>query len=211
MESPEGQVTQIRKLLDLAARGEHRAYDDIIALASERLLKLTRKMLRGYSQLQRWEQTDDVFQNAAMRLHKSLKKLRPDSPRAFFGLATLEIRRTLIDLCRHHFGPEGAARKHQSDIKDRFSHNDRGLLQNKPDEHDDESLEAWSRFHEAVERLPEAEREIVHFVWYGGMTQAEVASVLGVSVPTVKRRWYRARLQLQTTLEEQPPLSGECR
>ena len=117
MGQPEDQLAQTQFLLDQAARGDEQAYDDLLNRASDRLLKLTRKMLRRYPNLRRWEQTDDVFQNAAIRLHRSLKKVKPDSARSFYGLATVEIRRTLIDLCRHHFGPEGAAGKYQSDIK----------------------------------------------------------------------------------------------
>lgn len=80
-------------------------------------------MLGKYPNLRRWEQTDDVFQNAAIRLRRSLKKVNPDFPRNFFGLATVDIRRTLIDLCRHHFGPQGAAGKYQSNIKGDEDHN----------------------------------------------------------------------------------------
>ena len=206
MDYSEDPVAQTQLLLDQAAKGNEQAYDDLIARSSDRLLKLTRKMLRRYSNLRRWEQTDDVFQNAAMRLHRSLKKVRPDSVRSFYGLATVEIRRTLIDLCRHHFGPQGAAGKYQSDLK---GSDDRGILQNEPDRHDLDSLEMCSQFHEAVEKLPNDEREVMHLIWYGGMNQAEAAAVLGVSVPTVKRRWYRARLQLHTIMEGQLPPIGE--
>ena len=209
MGPPEDITAQTQALLDLAAKGDEQAYDDLIARASDRLLRLTGKMLRRYPNLRRWEQTDDVFQNAAMRLHRSLRKVKPDSTRNFFGLATVEIRRTLIDLCRHHFGPEGEAGKYQSDIKGNSSDEDRGILQNEPDRHDPDSLETWSQFHEAVEKLPNDEREVTHLVWYGGMKQAEVASVLGVSVATIKRRWYRARLQLHTIMDGQLPPIGE--
>ena len=206
MGQSEDQVVQTQFLLDQAAKGDEQAYDDLLDRASDRLLKLTRKMLRRYPNLRRWEQTDDVFQNAAIRLHRSLKKVKPDSTRNFYGLATVEIRRPLIDLCRHHFGPEGAAGKYQSDIK---GDEDRGILQNEPDHHDPDSLETWSQFHEAVEKLPDDEREVTHLVWYGGMKQAEVAKVLGVSVPTIKRRWYRARIHLHTIMDGQLPPIGE--
>lgn len=209
MDQPEDQVAQPQFLLNQAAKGDEQAYDDLIARASNRLLRLTRKMLRRYPSLHRWEQTDDVFQNAAIRLHRSLRKVKPDSARNFYGLATVEIRRTLIDLCRHHFGPEGAAGKYQSDIKG--NNEDRGILQNEPDRSDPVSLEIWSQFHEAVEKLPDEEREITHLVWYGGMKQVEVAAVLGVSVPTIKRRWYRARLQLHTIMDGQLPPIGEAK
>lgn len=209
MDQSEDQVTQTQFLLDQAAEGDEQAYDDLIAHASDRLLKLTRKMLRKHPNLRRWEQTDDVFQNAAIRLNRSLRKVKPDSARNFFGLATVEIRRTLIDLCRHHFGPEGAAGKYQSDITGSSDDEDGGILQNEPDRHDPDSLEIWSQFHEAVESLPDDEREVTHLVWYGGMKQAEVAAVLGVSVPTIKRRWYRARLQLHAIMDGQLPPIGE--
>jgi hypothetical protein len=45
-------------------------------------------MLRNYPHLKRWEQTDDVFQRAALRLYRSLGEVQPASPREFFGLAT---------------------------------------------------------------------------------------------------------------------------
>jgi RNA polymerase sigma-70 factor (ECF subfamily) len=208
MDQREEQVAQTQFLLIQAANGDERAYDDLIARASDRLLMLTRKMLRRYTNLRRWEQTDDVFQDAAIRLHRSLKKVKPDSPRTFYGLATVEIRRTLIDLCRHHFGPEGTAGKYQSDIKG--DDENRSILQNEPDRDDPVSLETWSHFHEAVERLPDEEREVAHLVWYGGMKQAEAAAVLGVSVPTIKRRWYRARLQLHSIMDGQLPPSEEA-
>ena len=80
MSQPEGNTTQLQALLDLAAEGQDDAYGELIAMASDRLLKLTRKMLRNYPHLRRWEQTDDVFQSAAMRLHQSLSEVKPDTP-----------------------------------------------------------------------------------------------------------------------------------
>ncbi len=207
MSQPEGNTTQLQALLDLAAEGQDDAYGELIALASDRLLKLTRKMLRNYPHLRRWEQTDDVFQNAAMRLHRSLSEVRPDSVRNFFGLAVTQIRRTLIDLARHHFGPEGQAAKHHSDGDGKFDDSG-GILQNQADSTvRPESLESWASFHEAVEQIPDDEREVFQLVWYGGMAQKEVASLLGVSVPTVKRRWHRAQLLVHETMQgEAPPL-----
>lgn len=100
MVSSPGNTTQLQALLDKAGEGDQTAYDELIVQASDRLLKLTRKMLRSYPHLRRWEQTDDVFQNAVMRLHRSLSEVQPESVRQFFGLAATQIRRTLIDLAR---------------------------------------------------------------------------------------------------------------
>ena len=108
MTSSHHESGELQTLLDRGVRGEEGVYDELMARASKRLLALTRKMLKNYPHVHRWEQTDDVFQTAAMRMHRSLSEVKPESVRQFFGLAAPQIRRTLIDLIRHHFGPEGA-------------------------------------------------------------------------------------------------------
>ena len=120
----QGNSIQLQPLLDLAAEGSDEAYGELISQASERLLKLTRRMLRDFPKLKRWEQTDDVFQTAALRLYRSLAEVQPDSVREFFGLGTTQIRRTLIDLARQHFGPEGHGAKHHTDGHDKAADDD---------------------------------------------------------------------------------------
>lgn len=184
--------TQLQSLLKLATAGDDAAYNDLLKRASQRLLRLTRRMLRDFSRVRRWEETDDVFQLAVMRLYQSLSEVRPESTRAFFGLATTQIRRTLIDLARHYYGPEGHGAHHHSEADGRAA--DDGVLRQQPDTlGEPDSLDAWARFHELVGTLPEAEREVFNLLWYGGLPQAETATILGVSLPTVQRRWYRAQ------------------
>ena len=111
----EGNTTQLQRYLDLLRAGDEQARDALIQHSCERLMRLTRKMFKGYPRLRRWEQTDDVLQNALMRLHRSLAEIRPESVPQFLGLAATQIRRSLIDLTRHHFGPEGYAARHHTD------------------------------------------------------------------------------------------------
>jgi RNA polymerase sigma-70 factor (ECF subfamily) len=195
--------TQVQALLDQAACGDDDAYGELLARASERLLKLTRKMLKNYPHLRRWEQTDDVFQSAAIRLHQSLSKVRPETVRQFFGFAATQIRRTLIDLARHHFGPEGHAAKHQTDGG---KYGD--MLQAQPDPNAEPgSLEGWAAFHAAVDGMPDEEKQVFDLVWYGGTTQREAAEILQISERTVIRRLHKARRQIKKSLHgEQPPL-----
>ena len=79
----------------------------LVSLACNRLTPPARKMLRGYPGVARWEQTDDVLQDASLRLCRALENLVPESPRSFFNLAAVQIRRVLIDLARHYYGPQG--------------------------------------------------------------------------------------------------------
>lgn len=182
-------TVQLQALLD---QGDEAAYGELLSVASSRLQKLARKMLRGFPRLRRWEQTDDVFQTAALRLHRSLSEVKPESVRQFFGLAATQIRRTLIDLARQHYGPEGQAAKHESGTNnDHTGHID-----------SPESLESWADFHEQVDQLPHDEREVFQLLWYSGTTQREAAELLSISERTVLRRYCRARLQLKDALHQ---------
>ncbi len=201
-------TTQIQELLEQAVAGDKQAYDDIIDLAAERLQKLTGKMLAGYPHLRRWEDTSDVFQTAVIRLHRSLSEVQPESMQGFFGLAATQIRRTLIDMARHHFGPHGDAAHHHSDPG--AASDGGGIIgRQAAKSQQPETLQSWADFHEAVEELPEAERDVFQLVWYSGLEQKEIAGLLGVSVPTVKRRLRRARVHLYESLQGVSPLDNE--
>jgi RNA polymerase sigma-70 factor (ECF subfamily) len=63
---------------------------------------------------------------------------------------------------------------------------------------------------EAIEGLPEAEREAFDLVRIQGLTYAEAAEVVGASVRTVQRRLNRARLLLAERLADlRPAAPGE--
>src|SRR5439155_19924909 len=106
--------TYLRQCLDRRRAGDESARQELLAGACARLAELTRTMLKDYRRLKRWEQTDDVLQNALVRLHRSLQDVTPPSLRDFYRLAALQVRRELIDLARHYFGPQGRGRRHQT-------------------------------------------------------------------------------------------------
>ena len=190
-----GHTTQLQQWLNLARQGDADARSQVVNHACERLRLLTRRMLRGYPSVKRWSETDDVLQNAMLRLHRSLWEVQPESPRQFYGLAATQIRRELIDLARHFQGPEGIGANHHTDDGD--------IISVKPNDGvEPENLESWTGFHEAVETLPEDQRDVVSLLWYEDMSQPEAADVLGISLATLKRRWQAARLALFDQLKE---------
>ena len=195
---PVGSDTQLQGLIDLAKSGDSRAKILLLDHSCERLLKLTRRMFRGYPGLRRWEATDDVFQNSLIRLHRALSTAQLHSVRHFFNLAAVQIRRELLDLKKHHFGLEGRATHHHTD---RQPPDDAGgSLSAKSDEPEDLTL--WAEFHEAVNELPDELREIVDLLYYEGLNQDEAAEVLGISPRTLKRRWQAAKVLLHKKLNE---------
>lgn len=187
-----GTDTQIQGLIDRANAGDEASKEALLDHACDRLFRLTRKMFHGSGDLRRWEQTDDIFQSSMLRLHKALERTKVESVRHFFSLAALQIRRELIDTARKHFGPEGIAANHHTDMQ--APDESGGSLHAVADEPED--LAQWTQFHTLVESLPDEEREVVNLLFYEGLTQEEAAQLLGVNVRTIKRRWQSARLKL---------------
>lgn len=188
--------TQFRSLLDALRRGDTGARDSLLAHASDRLLILTRRMFRGRTGLRRWEQTDDIFQNAMLRLHRALGEVPVESVRHFFNLATAQIRRELIDLGRKHFGPHGIGRNHHTDHQPGDERG--GALHAVACEPCD--LAEWTAFHERAHMLQDQEREVFDLLYYEGISQDEAAAILGCSIRTIRRRWNEAKLRLHGDL-----------
>jgi RNA polymerase sigma-70 factor (ECF subfamily) len=174
--------------------GDPKARDALLDRAYDRLRRLAHRQMRAFDRVRRFDDTDDVLQNAAVRLLRRLEAHPPADPAEFFTLAAREIRRELLDLVRTHYGPLGAGRR-EANPPDPGPAADPGQTTHTPDR-----LAQWREFHEAVERLPDAERAVFDLLWYQGLTRPEAAAVLGVSVPTVQRRWLDARLLLRKSL-----------
>jgi len=64
--------------------------------------------MRCFDRLRRFDSTDDVLQNACLRLLRRLSAHPPADPAEFFGWAARDIRCELLDLARSGFGPPGA-------------------------------------------------------------------------------------------------------
>jgi RNA polymerase sigma-70 factor (ECF subfamily) len=180
-------TAELGALLERLRAGDAAARDLLIARASGRLRRLSRRLLGDFGRLRRYEDTDDVLQSAVLRLLRALRDAPPDSVPHFFRLAAVQIRRELLDLARRYRAqdrptPDGA---------------DRGTTTFEPGR-----LARWTEFHTAAGRLPEEERAVFDLLWYQGLPQAEAAALLGVSVPTVKRRWLAARLKLRDLLRD---------
>jgi RNA polymerase sigma-70 factor (ECF subfamily) len=201
------QTTVIQGLIDRLRAGDDSARASLIDCASERLTRLARKMLKSYPGVGRWEQTDDVLQNALIRLDRALKAIGPPTVRDFFRLAAAQIRRELIDLARRHSGPEGLGAHCSTLAGAGDTDGQQGSLWEPSDSTSDPGrLALWTEFHRRIEGLRDEHREVFDLLWYQGLTQAEAASVLGLSERQVNRRWIAARLELSDALGGEMPV-----
>lgn len=207
MSSEPGQHTiLIEQYIARLAKGDDSARELLLQAACDRLMHITRKILRDFPDVQRWEQTADVFQNASLRLYRALADVIPNDARHFYRLAAMQIRRELIDLARHYNGPQGMGAHHHS-LAPRNAGESSAPAAADPGGQslDPRKISDWVDFHEAINKLPEAEREVFDLLWYHGLSQQEAGEVLRVDERTIRRRWREARLFLHDLLAGEMP------
>jgi RNA polymerase sigma-70 factor (ECF subfamily) len=196
------ETTRLEFWIGRLAAGDPAARAALLETACDRLRRLTRKMLRDDGRVRRWEQTDDVLQNALLRLTRALQEVTPRSAAEFLRLAACHVRRELIDLARHYYGPQGPGAHHatpDTEAARRLAEGPAAAAE------EPGQLAAWQAFHEAIAALPEADRQLFDLLWYQGLSQPEAARLLGLSERTLKRRWQAARLALHRALRGEHP------
>ena len=186
-------LDRIDQLLSQIQSGDDDAKRQLFELLDEQFRRLTRKMLGTFSIVRRWEQTDDVWQNASLRIWRSLDKMSFESARHFLNTGALQIRRELLTLAEYYRRPSGTAAHHNTPIGNSESQAAREFA-NPTDNLD--VLDSWTEMHQKVEQLEPELLEVFDLHWYQGLTMEDIASLTGVSSRTVKRRWQAARLAL---------------
>ena len=161
----------VRALLDRAVRRLHQLCATLLYRSYPRLTRPPMNL-----------QVDEMLGAVVERLLKALRTARPETTRQFFALACRHMRWELNDMARR-LDEQPAAAELRDDLAPAAASSDSGLT---PDAR---------RILDAIDALPEAEREAFDLVRIQGMSQAESAQVLGVSVMTVNRRLNRG-LQL---------------
>ena len=137
-------------------------------------------------------ETDELLGGVVAGLLTALRKTRPPTVRQFFALANQHMRWQLNDLARR-LDERSAEAALESGIAAPPASSASVLS---PD---------GRRMLEAIEGLPEDEREVFDLVSIEGLTHGEVATVIGVSEKTVQRRLARARLLLAERLADLRP------
>jgi RNA polymerase sigma factor (sigma-70 family) len=171
----------VRALLDRAVRRLH-------LLCANLLYRNYRRLTRPPLNLQ----PDEVLSAVVERMLKALRAVRPQTVRQFFALVNQHMRWELNDLARR-LDEQPAAVEFCDERVAAPPSSGSGLS---PD---------GRRMLEAIDRLPEDEREVFGLVRIQGLTQGEAAGLLGVSAKTVQRRLNRSLVLLAEQLDDLRP------
>jgi RNA polymerase sigma-70 factor (ECF subfamily) len=203
---PDDQTTiVVQRYLDQLAgvRGESSAEPIVGALLGRsvhRLHHLCANLLnRSYPRLTRAPlnlQSEEILSAVAERLLKAMRKVHPTTVRQFFALANQHMRWELNDVARRLDQQEPLVEMNDSAIPALPESSGSPLSPN------------CIRMLEAIESLPDEEREVFDLIRIQGMAQTEAACLLGIAVRTVQRRLNRAMLMLSEKLSDLNPIAG---
>lgn len=169
----------------------------LLAKAVDRLHRQCANLLhRSYPRLTRGPvnmQSEELLSAVAERLMKALREVRPATVRQFFALAGQHMRWELNDVARR------LEQVTTAELPDSLAW-DPG-----PDgESSRVGLDARLIL-EAIEALPEDEREVFDLVRIQGLTQVEAAGVVGCAERTLQRRLSRGLVLLTERLGDLRP------
>jgi RNA polymerase sigma factor (TIGR02999 family) len=188
---PSENVTRLLRELGGGNRG---ALDELMPLVYEELRLIARRQLAS-------ERPGHTLDSVAL-VHEAFAKLvdqkalSPENRAHFFGTASGAMRRILVDYARARKAAKrgsGVAPVPVDDLASVLS---------------DGGAEDLLDLHDALARLSEIDEEagkVVQCQYFGGMTWDEIATALGTSVSTVRRRWRFARAWLARELGERAP------
>jgi RNA polymerase sigma factor (TIGR02999 family) len=162
----------------------------------DRLLPLVYQELRGMAHRQLAARGRGGTLQTTALVHEAYLKL-VDQSRAdwrdrahFLAVASIAMRHVLVDRAKARLTLKrgGALRRITFDEQEI-------AVDDQPD--------ALVQLDEALERLGDVEPRLVRVVecrFFGGLTEAEIAEALGITVRTVQRDWAKARMMLRRAL-----------
>lgn len=176
----------VTHLLAQWAKGDDRALEDLTPLVYKELRRLAASHLRKERRSHTLQPTALVHE-AYLRLVGQNNPLWEDRTH-FYGVAARLMRQILVEHARRKRAIKRAARTVSLEHALSF-HQERGR-----------DLVALDNALTALEKLDPRKCKAVELRYFGGLSIEETAQLLGISAPTVKRRWSSARAWLRREL-----------
>lgn len=175
-----------RELVARAQKGDRAAFAALVRAHQDEVYTLARRLV-GDPHL-----ASDIAQESLIRAWRALPRFRGDA-----RLSTWLYRITVNTSWTHR----ARARRHQGmPIEEHYD-----LAAPEDADHPvvaGEMLELRGRLREALDRLPDGQRQVVVLKDIHGWSHAEIAEATGISITAAKVRLHRARARLAKDLEE---------
>ncbi|WP_327287019.1 ECF RNA polymerase sigma factor SigK [Streptomyces sp. NBC_01198] len=182
--SPAPHSGALEQLLDLTARGDREAFEDLYNAVAGSVLGLVRRVLRDPAQ------SEEVAQEVLVDVWRCAARFDPAQGSAMGWIMTLAHRRA-VDRARS--AQAAAEREHRAAVRDHSPAFDEvGELVERRLERE--------QVRRCLGRLTELQRESVTLAYYRGCTYRETADLLGVALGTVKTRMRDGLIRLRDCL-----------
>jgi RNA polymerase sigma-70 factor, ECF subfamily len=183
---------ELTGLLRRMARGDREAE----ALLFETIYP---KLKRAAEVLLRMERSNHTLQPTALVNEAFLRLPRTGTDwqgtAHFLGVVARVMRRILVDHARRRAAEKRPTANKRVELPDTLVYDERDPV-------------ALLAVNEALDRLEAADQRlgrVVEMRYFGGMTEDEIAVVLGITSRTVKRDWQFAKLWLRSQLSDDAP------
>lgn len=179
---------EVTRLLTNWRSGDQKALNCLLPLVYDELHRIAARYMRG-ERTGHTLQTSALVNEAYLRL-ADYKQMQWQDRAHFFAVAAQAMRRILIDLARARKNlKRGAAAQ-------RVSLNEAVLVTSGSGA----DLIAIDEALEQLAKLNQRQARVVELRYFGGLTEEEVAHVLGIAARTVRSDWKLARAWLYKTL-----------
>jgi len=183
-------MSDITSLLKAAAEGDRQAADRAFALLYADLQRLAHSRMSRSGNVTMLDTTALVHESW-LRFQGASEAVFADKQH-FMGYAARVMHSVVVDFVRAR-----QAAKHGGDVQHVTLNT---AIGDSLGERGDEIL----RVDEAMQELAVADRrlhDVVELRYFGGLSEAEIAAILGVTERTVQRDWQKARLFLSSALK----------
>jgi RNA polymerase sigma factor (TIGR02999 family) len=186
---PEVQSGHVTGLLQQWVRGDEKALGILVPLVYQELRRLAHHHLKS-------ERVDHTLQSTALVNEAFLRLNGADPVRSnnrghFIAIASRLMRQILVDYARSR-----GARKRDGGC--RVTIEDLGEL---PSGEENVPVVALDQALDALTKVDERQARIVEMKFFGGLSAAEIAAVLDISLATVERKWATARIWLRREMK----------
>jgi RNA polymerase sigma-70 factor (ECF subfamily) len=183
--SPQGEFVSEGELIDRCRRGDRSAFNQLVVRHYAAVYDVARRLLLNR------DDAADVAQEVFIAAWKQLPRFQPRA-----SLRTWLHAITLRQCARSAHGSRRRPASLDSPDFSEPGNPDRATLQSLV-----ERNECEDALHGAIHKLPRAQREAVVLHYFGDLTCAETATVMGISAGAVMTHLFRARKNLRASLK----------